>query len=41
MEAHIFGGLTYEETAHALGVSPATVDRDLRLAKAWLARELG
>ncbi len=41
IEAHIFGGLTYEETAEALGISPATVDRDLRLAKAWLARELG
>ncbi|MDT8341053.1 MAG: ECF-type sigma factor [Longimicrobiales bacterium] len=40
IEAHIFGGLTYEETARALGISPATVDRDLRLAKAWLAREL-
>lgn len=41
IEAHIFGGLTYDETAAALGISPATVDRDLRLAKAWLARELG
>lgn len=40
VEAHIFGGLTYEETGRALGISPATVDRDLRLAKAWLAREL-
>lgn len=40
VEAHIFGGLTYQETAAALGVSPATVDRELRLAKAWLAREL-
>lgn len=38
---HFFGGLTYEETAEALNVSPATVDRDLRLAKAWLASELG
>ena len=38
---HYFGGLTYEETATALSVSPATVDRDLRLAKAWLATELG
>ncbi len=37
---HFFGGMTYEETAEALGVSPATVDRDLRLAKAWLANEL-
>jgi RNA polymerase sigma factor (TIGR02999 family) len=40
VEAHIFGGLTYAETAAALGISPATVDRQLRLAKAWLAREL-
>ena len=37
---HYFGGMTYEETATAIGVSPATVDRDLRLAKAWLANEL-
>jgi len=40
IEAHIFGGLTYEETGKALGISAATVDRDLRMAKAWLAREL-
>lgn len=37
---HYFGGMTYEETAAALDISPATVDRDLRLAKAWLANEL-
>ena len=37
---HFFGGMTYEETAEALGISPATVHRDLRLAKAWLASEL-
>ena len=37
---HYFGGMTYEETAEALGVSPATVDRELRFAKAWLANEL-
>ena len=35
-----FGGLTYEETASALGISPATVHRELKLAKAWLAREM-
>jgi len=35
-----FGGLTYEETAEALGISPATVHRELKLAKAWLHREL-
>jgi RNA polymerase sigma factor (TIGR02999 family) len=40
VELHYFGGLTYEETAAALGVSAATVDRELRLAKAWLYREL-
>lgn len=40
IEAHIFGGLTYEETGKALGISAATVDRDLRMARAWLAREL-
>lgn len=40
IELHFFGGLTYEETAKALGVSPATVDRELRFAKAWLQREL-
>ena len=37
---HYFGGMTYDETASALGVSAATVDRELRLAKAWLANEL-
>jgi RNA polymerase sigma factor (TIGR02999 family) len=40
VELHYFGGLTYDETASALGISAATVDRDLRLAKAWLYREL-
>lgn len=37
---HFFGGMTYDEMAQALGISAATVDRDLRLAKAWLANEL-
>lgn len=37
---HYFGGLNYEETALALDISTATVDRNLRLAKAWLANEL-
>ena len=41
VELHYFGGLTYEETAEALDVSAATVDRDLRFARAWLHRELG
>ena len=37
---HFFGGMTFKETAEALGISTATVDRDLRFAKAWLANEL-
>lgn len=41
VELHFFGGLTYAETATALDISEATVDRDLRMAKAWLAREMG
>jgi RNA polymerase sigma factor (sigma-70 family) len=40
IELRFFGGLTVEETAEALGVSPQTVMRDWRLARAWLAREL-
>jgi RNA polymerase sigma factor (TIGR02999 family) len=40
IELRFFGGLTVEETALALDVSPDTVMRDARLAKAWLAREL-
>jgi RNA polymerase sigma factor (TIGR02999 family) len=39
-ELHYFGGLSYDETARALGVSSATVHRELRVAKAWLYREL-
>ncbi len=35
-----FGGLTHDETADALNISPATVHRELKLAKAWLYREL-
>jgi RNA polymerase sigma factor (TIGR02999 family) len=35
-----FGGLTYDEVAEALGISPATVHRELRLGKAWLHREM-
>ncbi len=41
VEHHYFGGLTAEETAAALEVSRATVERDLRAARAWLAREWG
>ena len=40
IELRFFGGLTVEETAVVLKVSPDTVMRDSRLAKAWLAREL-
>lgn len=41
LELQLFGGLTYGEMAEALGVSEATVHRELRLARAWLHRELG
>jgi len=40
IELRFFGGLTLEETAHVLGVSADTVDRDWKLAKAWLLREM-
>lgn len=40
VELFYFGGLTYDEIAQALGTSCATVDRDLRFARAWLRREL-
>lgn len=40
VELRFFGGLTVEETAAALGVSPATVKREWALAKGWLYREL-
>lgn len=40
VECRFFGGMTYDEIAGALDVSVNTVDRDLRFAKAWLAREL-
>ncbi len=40
IELRFFGGLSVEETAQALDVSPQTVMRDWRLARAWLAREL-
>jgi RNA polymerase sigma factor (TIGR02999 family) len=41
VEMRFFGGLTVEETAEALAISPQTVMRDWRLARAWLTRELG
>ncbi len=40
LELHYFGGLNLEETAAALEISQATVKRDLRSARAWLAMEL-
>ena len=40
IELRYFGGLSVEETADALGVSPQTVLRDWKLARAWLAVEL-
>jgi len=40
VELRFFGGLTVEESAEVLEVSPETVRRDWRLAKAWLLREL-
>jgi len=40
VELRFFGGLTVAETAQALRVSPDTVMRDWKLAKAWLLREL-
>ncbi len=41
VELRFFGGLTIEETAAALGVSPATVKVDWSMAKAWLRRQIG
>jgi RNA polymerase sigma factor (TIGR02999 family) len=40
VELRYFGGLSVEETAEALGISPATVKRHWTIAKAWLLREL-
>jgi len=40
VELRYFAGLTIEETAQALGVSPVTVKRDWTMARAWLYREL-
>lgn len=40
VECRFFAGLTIEETSNALGISPATVGRDWRMARAWLNREL-
>ncbi len=40
VELRYFGGLTIDETAEVLGVSPATVKRSWVVAKAWLRKEL-
>ncbi len=40
IEMRFFGGLSVEETAEFLGVSPQTVMRDWKLGRAWLMREL-
>jgi RNA polymerase sigma-70 factor (ECF subfamily) len=40
VELRYFGGLSLDETAHALGVSATTIDRDWRAARAWLYRQL-
>jgi len=40
VELRFFGGLNVEETAEALKISPETVMRDWKFARAWLAREL-
>lgn len=41
VEHRIFAGLSTEETARLMGVSPSTVERDWRSARAWLALEIG
>jgi RNA polymerase sigma factor (TIGR02999 family) len=41
VELRFFGGLSVDETAAALAVSPKTVKRDWHVARAWLHRELG
>jgi RNA polymerase sigma-70 factor (ECF subfamily) len=40
VELRFFGGLTVEETAHVLGISPKTVKREWSVAKAWLHGDL-
>jgi RNA polymerase sigma-70 factor, ECF subfamily len=40
VELRYFGGLTIEETAEFLGVSPKTVKRDWEMARVWLRAEL-
>jgi RNA polymerase sigma-70 factor, ECF subfamily len=40
IELRFFGGLTVEETAEVMGISPQLVMRDWKIARDWLAREL-
>jgi RNA polymerase sigma-70 factor, ECF subfamily len=40
VELRVFAGMTIEEIAEVTGVGPRTVDRDWRIARAWLRREL-
>lgn len=40
VECRFYGGMSVEETAEALGISPATVKREWATARAWLNREL-
>ena len=40
VELKFFGGLSIEETAEVLGISHATVERDWKVARAWLRRQL-
>jgi RNA polymerase sigma-70 factor (ECF subfamily) len=41
VELRFFGGLSVKETAEILGISVETVQRDWKMAKSWLRRELG
>ena len=41
VECRFYGGMSVDETAEALEISPATVKRDWTLARAWLNKELG
>ena len=40
VELKFFGGLSIEETAEVIGISHATVERDWKMARAWLRRQL-
>ena len=40
VELRFFGGLTIDESAEVIGISHATVERDWRMARAWLQREI-